>query len=551
MSLFFQLTQQKVIIDPKNNGKSQTVQVKSTINRLWTFAMIAILVLAGQAWAKAVPGSHIKVFIPSLPYIYISHAINGALLRPADNERGWDYDMATSHRMIDDKTYEFSLRKNVLFQDGTPFNADSVVANMTCFKKVPFLFTKIDTIFDRVEKIDDYTVRFYLTEKYGQFLHDTIWIQFYASAYLEKFGWNGKLTCPNLAEPGPYGLGPYILKAGYAEGDRQTPEVVLVANPHYWDPNYPKIETITIYTELDTKIAMEDVFDKDGVLDIMPIPFSMKCRADASPYAKLISMPSTSSFAIYMNLRNGNKRLLEKKIRVALNRAIDQARLLERAYYGEGTVKPTLASPLFPGVREVVKTLRPYSEIQNPKEIREELKGILNGLTLKVLTQDRFMFVWKGIAQDLRKVGVRLEFETTTSEKYVFNQLLTTNAGKNTQPWDFLVFGCDDWFPNHPWSAFLIYRTHNAWSTIFPDPVLDGYIDAFFRASVGTPEFTAICDKIMRHVYDNAYMLFVPAPNILLAVNKNINYKPYRMACMPLWEIEVSRAHWSVRQDFH
>ncbi|WP_373501488.1 ABC transporter substrate-binding protein, partial [Desulfococcus sp.] len=500
---------------------------------LCVLSMIAMLISTGQAWARAVPGSHIKVFIPSLPYIYISHAINGALLRPADNERGWDYDMATGHRRIDDKTYEFRLRKSVFFQDGTPFNADSVVENMTYFKKAPFLFTKIDTVFDRVEKIDDFTIRFYLSEKYGQFLNDTIWIQFYTSAYLKKVGWNGKLTCPNLAEPGPYGLGPYILKAGYAEGDRQAPEVVLVANPNYWDPNYPKIETITVYTEMDTKIAMENVFDKDGVLDIMPIPFSIKCRAGASPYAKLVSVPSTDSIAIQMNLRNGHKRLLDKKVRVALNRAIDQALLLQRAYYGEGIVTPTLASPLFPGVREVVKNLRPYSEIQNPKEIRDELKGILNGLTLKVITLDRFMFIWKGIARDLRKVGVKLDFEITTSEKTVFNQLLTTNAKKNTRPWDLLMWGLDDWFYNHPWSAFLLYRTNNSWSTISPDPVLDGYVDEFFRASVGMPEFTAICDKIMRHVYENAYMLVVPAPNKVLAVNKNVDYKPYRMASMP------------------
>lgn len=543
--MFIQLTQRRVLIDSKNNCKSQRVPIKFISKKFWVLAMI--VVLAGKALAEPLPGSHIKVFIPSLPYIYTAHAINGALLRPANNARGWEYDMATNHRQIDDKTYEFSLRKNVSFQDGTPFNADSVVENMAYFKKKPFLFTKIDTIFDRVEKIDDYTVWFYLTEKYSQFLNDTIWIQFYTSAYLKKFGWNGKLTCPNLAEPGPYGLGPYILKAGYAEGDRQTPEVVLKANPDYWDPNYPKIETITVYTELDTKIAMENVFDKDGVLDIMPIPFSMKCRADTSPYAKLISVPSTSSFAIYMNLRNGNKRLLDKKIRVALNRAIDQAHLLERAYFGEGTINPTTASPLFPGVREVVKTLRPYSEIQNPKEIRNELKGILNGLTLKVLTQDRFMFVWKGIARDLRKVGVNLVFEITTSEKLVFDQLLTTNAGKNTRHWDFLVFGCDDWFYNHPWSAFLAYRTHNAWSTILPDPILDGYIDAFFRVSVGTPQFTAICSKIMHHVYDNAYMLFVPAPNKVLAVNKNVVYESSPMAFMALWEIEVSKDHWSLR----
>ena len=521
--------------------------VKFIVTSVLAFALVIGTASLTLAKSSVVPGSHVKVYIPSLAYIYTSHAINGALLRPADNERGWEYDMATSHSKIDDKTYEFTLRKGVVFQDDTPFNADSVVENMRYFKEKPILFTKIDSVFDHVEKIDDYTVRFYITEKYGQFLNDTIWMQFYSSTYLKKFGWNGKATCPNLAEPGPYGLGPYILKEGYIEGDRQTPKAVLVANLNYWNKDYPKTETITVYTELDTKMAMEQVFDKDGELDIMPIPFSMKEKAANSSYATLVTAPSTNNIAIHMNLRNGNKKLLDKKVRVALNKAIDQAALLEQCYDREGMLKPTLASPLFPGVKEVVKELRPYSEIQDPKTIREELKAILNGLTLKVYTQDRFMFIWKGIARDLRKVGVKLEFDITDSEKDIFGQLLTTNAGKNTKEWDLLVWGCDDWYYQHPWSAFLVYRTHNYWSTIFPDPVLDGYVDDMFKAEVGTDEFTAVCGKIMHHVYDNAYMLFVPAPNQVLAVNKNVNYKPYKMACMPLWDIMVNSNHWSVK----
>jgi peptide/nickel transport system substrate-binding protein len=291
---------------------------------------------------------------------------------------------------------------------------------------------------------------------------------------------------------------------------------------------------------------MENVLDKVGELDIMPIPFSEKTRAGQSPYADVVSAPSTNNIAIQINLRNGNKKLLDKKVRVALNKAIDQAVLLKKAYDGEGITKPTLASPLFPGVSEVVKTLRPYSEIQSPKAIRDELKATLDGLTLKVFTQDRFMFIWKGIARDLRKVGVKLDFDITTSEKDVFAQLLTTNAGKNTKEWDLLAWGLDDWYYNHPWSAFLVYRTHNFWSTIFPDPVLDGYVDEMFKLTVGTPEFVGICDKIMRHVYDNGYILFVPAPNKVLAVNKEVIFKPYRMACMPLWEIEITDGHWSL-----
>lgn len=506
-----------------------------------------LLFLPLFATAKPLPGSHLKVFIPSLPYIYISHSINGALLRPADNERGWDYDMATSYRQIDEKTYEFSLRQGVKFQDGTPFNADAVIMNMEYFKKEPFLFTKIDTVFDRAEKVDDYTVRFHLKEKYGQFLNDAIWIQFYTRPYLEKYGWNGKPTCPNLAEPGPYGLGPYILKEGYIEGDRQTPKAVLVANPNYWNPEFPKIEKITVYTELDSKVALEMASDRDGEIDIMPIPVSEKDRITNSRYAKLVTAPSTNNIAIHMNMRTGNEKLLDQKVRVALNRAIDQRRLLDKYYDGEGELSPTLAAPLYPGVDRVVKNMKPYSEVEDPKTIRDELRETLEGLELNVYTQDRFMYIWKGIDRDLRKVGVKLNFDITSSEKDVFGQLLATNAKKNTKEWDLLVWGDDDWYYNHPWSAFLVYRTHNYWSTIFPDSQLDSYIEQMFKESVGTPEFNIVTEKIMNHVYNSGYMLFVPTPNKVLAVNKEVTYSPYRMANMPLWEIEVSPDHWSVR----
>ena len=195
-----------------------------------------------RALTSIVRGSHVKVSIPSLPYLYTSHAINGALIKPSDNERGWEYDMATSHRQIDSTTYEFTLRRGVQFQDGTPFNADAVVLNMEYFKKAPVRYSKIDKVFDRAEKIDDYTVRFFLKEKYGSFMNDAIWMQFYTEHYLKTNanGWNGKATCPNLSMPGPYGLGPYILTEGYIEGDRQTAKAVLKANPHYWDKSYPK-----------------------------------------------------------------------------------------------------------------------------------------------------------------------------------------------------------------------------------------------------------------------------------------------------------------------
>jgi ABC-type transport system substrate-binding protein len=497
-----------------------------------------------------VKGSHVKVFIPSLPYLYTSHSINAGLIRPSDNAQGWEFDMATAYRQIDEKTHEFELREGVQFQDGSPFNADAVVLNMEHFKRKPTLYSKIHLVFDRAEKIDDRTVRFHLTEKYGSFLNDAIWMHFYTAAYLEKFGWNGKSTCPNLAEPGPYGLGPFILKEGYVEGDRHTPEVVLEANPHYWDKRYPKVEKITIHTKLDSAKARDMVLNKEGELDLTTLSPEDKVAAILAPHSKLLTSSSTNNITIHINMRNGNPRLLEKDVRLALNQALHQANLLHFVYEGEGEVASIGASPNFPGVREVSHALKPYSEIEDPYApgVQMRLRKILEGLHLRVFTQDRFLPLWRGIESQLGKVGVTLAIEVAPSEAEIFGTLLTTNARENKTQWDLLVWGNDDWYFNHPFTVFFVFRTHDVWSTVFPDPVMDGYIEEMFRTAVAEPEFVPICEKIMRRAHENAYLLAVPAPNNVFALNKEIVIRPYQMACMPLWKIQVTDQHWSVRQ---
>jgi peptide/nickel transport system substrate-binding protein len=173
---------------------------------------------------------------------------------------------------------------------------------------------------------------------------------------------------------------------------------------------------------------------------------------------------------------------------------------------------------------------------------------MLDGLRLNVLTQDRFLALWRGIETQLNRVGVKLDIKTTLSEKEIFRPLLRTNKGENKKQWDLLVWGNDDWYFNHPFTVFFVFRTHNMWSTVSPDPIMDGYIEEMFRSAVDEPEFSAICEKIMRRAYEEAYMLFVPTPNKVFAVNKEVIFRPYKMACIPLWKIQVSNQHWSVRE---
>jgi len=505
-------------------------------------------------------GSHVKLFLPNLPYLAISHAINGSLVRPANNDRGWQYDLAVSHHNIDEQVWEFRLHQGVHFQDGSPFNADSVLLNMDYFKQQPFSFTKLSKILDRVEKVDDYTVRFHLTEPYGVFLHDANWLQFYTQTYLEKHGWNGKPTCPNLAEPGPYGLGPYILVEGYVEGDRSTPEVVLKANPRYWGDDKPKVETITIYTGLAITEARDLALSSEGEIDITPIPFADEVETVLSPYAKLAVSPSMNNYAMHFNMLNGNAAIRDERIRYVINHAIDREYLLNLSMLGEGTLSPTMVSPNFYRVADAIESLDEYF-VEYAKDHNfstERLRALVqqyqqeNGLDpeqplqLTLLVQESFLFLIRDIQYFLAQVNIDLRTEVTASEKQVFRQLFDTLENKNQKPWDLLLWGNFDWY-KHPWAAFFVYLPGTSWSTIPPNPQLVALTNRLFRTNVESDQYVPLLAEFIRYVYENNYMVFLPNPNNVYAVNKEVVFKPERSAFVYLRDLQVTDQHWSLR----
>jgi peptide/nickel transport system substrate-binding protein len=507
-------------------------------------------------------GSHVKLFLPSLPYLAISHAVNAALVRPADNEQGWQYDVAVSHSSIDDKIWEFQLRRNVRFHDGSSFDADAVLLNMTYFERQPFTFTKLSQILDRVEKVDDLTVRFHLTEPYGVFLHDAMWLQFYTREYLEKFGWNGKSTCPNLAEAGPYGLGPFLLHEGYVEGDRSTSEVVLKANPDYWGENKPKVETVTIYTNLAINEARDMVLDSEGDLDITPVPFADEIETVLSRYAKLTVSPSMNNYAMHFNMLNGSAAIHDERIRYAINHAIDQEALLNLSMLGEGMLSPTTVSPNFYRVDEAIDSLEDYfvdSAAHNDFSVTR-LRGLvqeyqrendldpLEPLKLTLFVQESFQFLTRDIQYFLAQVNIDLHAQVAGSERQVFRQLFDTQEDRNEQPWDLLLWGNYDWY-KHPWTAFFVYQPGTAWSTILPDDRLVELNRRLLRTPVDADEYVPLLADFIRYVYERNYMVFLPSPNNVYAVNKEVVFGAGRSAFVYLRDLEVTDQHWSLRGE--
>ena len=491
--------------------------------------------------SKNIPISHLKIYLPSIPYSHIMRLINGTLVRLNNSSKGWEYFLAQKHEKINPLTYDFWLRKDVKFQDGTFFDADSVIENFYFFEKGPFTYTDIHHIRKSVEKLGKYQIRLHLHKPYGMLLNDLARINLYTSKYLKKYAWKNNIVGANTKAPGPYGSGPYILTSGYATGLKQSEKIVLKANPYYFEKGKPYIQTITIYTKLPIEDAIHMIGEKEGQLDIAVIPMDKKTEIVNSPYAKLISTVSSSNLSIHMNLMNPLTKLQNKEVRQALNQALDQQKLIKFAYKNEGTVSPFLLSSNSFYAKSISQKY-----IKNPKIFfsQEKLKKLLNGLHLKVVTQDRFLSLLKGIEYQLNSYGVVLDYDITTDETYVLNKLLTNR--KNEYDWDLLIWGNGDWY-GHPWTTFFTLYTKNQWSAINTDKVLDNKIEEFFEIDLNSPDFQVSVNDILEYTYQKAYMLSVPSPNILLALNKEVLFTPSSVAILRLWEAKLTPYHWSIR----
>jgi len=133
----------------------------------------------------------------------------------------------------DSLEYVFTLREDVLWQDGTPFNADDVVYTMAILRSVAFDGqTALNTFWRTVEtdKLGDYLVRFRLTQPYAGFL-DALRI-----GILPEHALQGTDAAQLSAHPfnlTPIGTGAYQLEAIRTDGAGQIRQVDLRVAPNY------------------------------------------------------------------------------------------------------------------------------------------------------------------------------------------------------------------------------------------------------------------------------------------------------------------------------
>ncbi|WP_246617915.1 ABC transporter substrate-binding protein [Rhizobium populisoli] len=269
--------------------------------------------------------------------------------------------LATSWTRIDDKTLEVKLRPNVKFHNGEVMTADDVVFTFSperlsgknaVMKQGPAYFG----VLEKVEAIDPLTVRF-TTKTADPILEQRL--ASWASWIINKKDWtanaNGKF--PKF----PVGTGPF--KLGEYKPDES---VKLVAFDDYFGGK-PTAQSVNfrVVPEQATRIAGLVSGEFDIATNIAPDQIA---QINSYPDVEARSVVLANAHVLVYNTENPT--IKDKRIRQAMNLAIDRNLLVQALWSGQAVVPKSHQFPEFGALYDEKRAGLVY----NPEKAKQLLK---------------------------------------------------------------------------------------------------------------------------------------------------------------------------------
>lgn len=340
-------------------------------------------------------------------------------------------DLAEKYEISEDqKVYTFYLKRNVKWHDGKDLTASDVVYTIINIQnselKSPF-YRSFNGIL--IDKIDDYTVKFTLTQPYASFLNlltvgiipQHIWYDTAAST--------AKLAIYNQK---PIGSGPYKFKNLIKEKSGLIKSYALEKNKDYFG-KVPYINNLYFKFYPDYESAVEGLSNKEVQnLNFLPKEYLKKIsKRDLNLY----SIDLAQYTALFFNTNN-NELLKDKKIRQALAYAIDKNKIIEDILQNQGE---PIDSPILKNFIGYNPDIAKYE--YNPKKAleiltadgwtidKELLKKKDTELKINLATVDQVENV--KVANLLKEfwtsIGVNVEVQFISKEKFETDILIPRN----------------------------------------------------------------------------------------------------------------------------
>jgi peptide/nickel transport system substrate-binding protein len=303
----------------------------------------------------------------------------------------------------DNTSFEFTLRDDAVFSDGTSVNAAAVKTWLEYYSKgrasaVPMMGT-----LKSIDTPDDLTVRITVGEPNP----------FIPQLLTNSYGWGSVQSPKAVAKPASldsatFGAGPYVLdSAQTVPGDSYT----FVPNPHYYDPDrvhWKKIVTRVIANPSSRLQALQTGEIQGGSAD----PATLAAAGDAGLQVFPVRVVE-QAFLLTDPAGDKLKAMGDVRVRQALNYAVDR-KALTKALYPKGAT-PTNQFATFDGTTDKAEGMYPY-DVDKAKGLLAEA-GYPNGFEVEVMSLDfagpDFTKVMQAVATYWEKIGVRVKITPT------------------------------------------------------------------------------------------------------------------------------------------
>lgn len=435
----------------------------------------------------------------------------------------------------DAKHYTFTLRKNVTFHDGTPFNSEAVKYTFDSIMEPNMKSLAARGAlgpYKSSEVLGEYKIRVYFKEGYAPFLNMV------AGPVLSIVSPTAARKMGDDFANHPVGTGPFKVKEFVPED-----HLTLVRNPDYnWNPGFfqnqgpPPLDKIEwrIIPEDGTRMATLDTGEAN-VIEYMVPAAVQRYKRDSNFTVDLVNAPGAPRMAM---LNTQKPPLNDVKVRKALVYAIDRNAIVNTLYKGVYEVAYGPLEPATFGYSSEVKKYYPYN-IEKAKSLLDEAgwkdsdgdrirdkNGQPLHLLFIVAADDQFDEIAQMMQAQAKQVGINMELQFESSPT-VWD---TYMQGKD------LHIGEIFWWNNDPQTLYSIWHSSQIGSGWNISRYKNSEVDQLIEQSLaegGLEKRAALITKIQLKIMDDAPFVPIHGKRSVMAYNSNLKGFKYSDEAIP------------------
>ena len=309
-------------------------------------------------------------------------------------------DLAESYEAVSDTCWEFKLRQDVKFHDGTQMTAADVKASLEYAKTFAEVSLFNDSI-ESVDVVDDYTVRINTKTPDASLLFN---LTQHANAIVPK----ALIDSGNDFNTNPIGTGPYVWKE-WKRGDQL--EFEAFADYYLGEPAIKNVIWKIIPEGSSRTIALE-AGEVDMVVDVESMDVD---RIKENP--DLATVEYTPTNVTWLMLNNEKPGLDNQNFRHAINSAIDKESVVTVALNNLGSVCETQVPNNLPGTSDA--NTDTY-DLEKAKAYLEESGVDVSGMSFPIIcSDDTKKRAGEVIQANLKEIGIEANIESMDLATYL------------------------------------------------------------------------------------------------------------------------------------